>query len=232
MAIPIKDDNPLKVIRFQTVTALLIAINVLAFVATGAVPGEQVLASIATGFGVVPAELLHHGVGGDYQPLYEPLTLITYQFLHGSWFHLLSNMLIMWILADNVEDAFGHWGFLAFYLVCGVVAGLVHALMTVGSSDPLVGASGAIAGVMGAYILLYPRARILMLLAFIIPLRVPAWAFLGLWIVTQFLSLRAAPQMGEQAVAWWAHIGGFAMGLILTVVFRRELFRGGLTSRL
>jgi membrane associated rhomboid family serine protease len=120
----------------------------------------------------------------------------------------------------------------AFYLVCGIVAGLVHSLMTAGSSDPLVGASGAIAGVMGAYLLLYPRARILMLLAFIIPIRVPAWAFLGFWILTQFISLRAAPQLGEQSVAWWAHIGGFAMGLILTLAFRRELFRGGLTSRL
>jgi membrane associated rhomboid family serine protease len=231
MTIPLKDDNPLRVIRFQTVTAILILINVVVFTLTGVVAGDQALSLTATGFGVIPLELLNHGVVMDYHPVPEFLTLITYQFLHGSWLHLLSNMLIMWILADNVEDAFGHWGFLVFYVACGVVAGLAHALMSPNSSDPLVGASGAIAGVMGAYLLLFPRARILMLLAFIIPIRVPAWAFLGLWIATQFISLRA-PQASDQAVAWWAHIGGFAMGLLLTVVFRKELFRGGVISRM
>jgi membrane associated rhomboid family serine protease len=231
MTIPIKDDNPLRVIRFQTVTAILIAINFIIFTLTGAVAGDQALALTATGFGVIPVELFQQGSLTEYHPVPEVLTLVTYQFLHGSWLHLLSNMLIMWILGDNVEDAFGHLGFLVFYLVCGVMAGLAHALMVPDSGDPLVGASGAIAGVMGAYLVLFPRARILMLLAMVIPLRVPAWAFLGLWIVTQFISLQA-PQSSEQAVAWWAHIGGFAMGIVLAVVFRRELFRGGPLSRL
>jgi membrane associated rhomboid family serine protease len=225
MLIPVKDDNPLLLIRFQYVTAALIIINVLIFAVTGGFVTEATLAAVATGFGVIPIELFTgtnpapHG----FDPIAEPLTLITYQFLHGSWLHLFSNMIILWILGDNIEDNMGHVGFLAFYLLCGVAAGLAHALMSPGSNVPLVGASGAIAGVMGAYMWLYPRARILVLFSLIIPFRVPAWVFLGGWLVLQFLSLRA-PVGAEQAVAWWAHIGGFVAGLVLTLLWPRQKF--------
>jgi membrane associated rhomboid family serine protease len=224
MLLPIKDDNPLRLIRFQLVTAALIAANVLIFAATGGLAGEQTLMAIAVGFGVIPVEVLNaSAISPDsFHPIAEPLTLITYQFLHGSWLHLLSNMLILWILADNIEDAFGHVGFLVFYLVCGVVAGLTHVLMVPGSTVPLVGASGAIAGVMGSYLLMYPKARILVLLGMIFPLRLQAWIFLGIWIATQFLSLRAPQGAEGQAVAWWAHIGGFAAGMILTLIWPKK----------
>jgi membrane associated rhomboid family serine protease len=227
MLIPIKDDNPLRVIRFQTVTAILLGLNVVVYLLTGGVGGEQALAASAVGFGVIPVELFNGGVvsASGFNPVTEPLTLITYQFLHGGWLHLFSNMIILWILADNVEDAFGHAGFLVFYLVCGIAAGLAHAVMAPASADPLVGASGAIAGVMGAYILLFPKARILVLFSLVIPFRVPAILFLGFWIVMQFFSLRL-PQAGEQSVAYWAHIGGFAAGLLITLLLRPHLFAG------
>jgi membrane associated rhomboid family serine protease len=218
MLIPIRDENPLRLIRFQVVTATLIALNLVIFTLTGPVAGEQALMAVSTGFGVVPQELLQSTPASNFQPIPEYLTLVTYAFLHGSWMHVLSNMLILWILGDNVEDNFGHIGFLAFYLMCGVAAGLAHAVMSPSSPVPLVGASGAIAGVMGAYLMLYPKARITALLGMVIPFRIPAYIFLGGWIILQFISLRT-PSSEGQAVAWWAHIGGFAAGLILTFVW-------------
>ncbi len=224
MLIPVKDDNPLQLIRFQYVTAALIAINTIAFAATGGFVSEATLAAVATGFGVIPVELFTgaNPVAHGFDPIAEPLTLITYQFLHGSWLHLFSNMIILWILGDNVEDDMGHAGFLVFYLLCGIAAGLAHAAMSPGSPIPLVGASGAIAGVMGAYLWLYPRARILVLFSLVFPFRVPAWIFLGGWLAMQFLSLRT-PAGDEQAVAWWAHIGGFVAGLVLVLLWPRQM---------
>jgi membrane associated rhomboid family serine protease len=220
MLIPIRDDNPVRLIRFQVMTAIIIALNVIMFALTGGVGGEQSIAAVATGFGVIPVELFNGASAyvSDFNPIAEPLTLITYQFLHGSWMHLASNMLIMWILADNIEDAFGHVGFVVFYLACGVLAALTHAFLAPGSPVPLVGASGAIAGVMGAYLLLYPKARITMLLGFVFPFRIPAWGFLGFWIVSQFISLSVVQKEGV-AVAYAAHIGGFVAGMLLTLVW-------------
>jgi membrane associated rhomboid family serine protease len=223
MLIPIKDDNPLQLIRFQFVTTALIVINLVLFAMTGGFGNESTLAAIATGFGVIPIELFTgaNPIPHGFDPIAEPLTLITYQFLHGSWLHVISNMVILWILGDNVEDTMGHVGFLVFYLLCGIAAGAAHALMSPGSNVPLVGASGAIAGVMGAYLWLYPRARILVLFSLVIPFRVPAWVFLGGWLAMQFLSLRAPVGEGH-AVAWWAHIGGFMAGLVLVLVWPRQ----------
>ncbi len=219
MLIPIRDDNPLRLIRFQIVTASLIAVNFVVFILTGPVAGEQGLMAITTGFGLVPQELLHATAASNYQPVPESLTLVTYAFLHGSWMHVISNMLILWILGDNVEDAFGHVGFIVFYLLCAAAAGLTHAFMSPGSPVPLVGASGAIAGVMGGYLLLYPKARITSLLGLVFPIRLPAYVFLTGWLVLQFVSLRAPAGEGGPAVAWWAHIGGFAAGLVLTFLW-------------
>ncbi len=143
-------------------------------------------------------------------------------FLHSNWLHIAGNMLFLWIFGDNVEDFFGHFTYLLFYLVCGIGAGLLHVLFNLHSSVPALGASGAISGVMGAYILLYPRARILTLVV-IFPLPVPAVVFLGLWYVMQFLSgLSTLGMKATGGVAVWAHIGGFLLGMLLTTLVKRR----------
>jgi membrane associated rhomboid family serine protease len=146
-------------------------------------------------------------------------------FLHGSWMHLGSNMLYLWVFGDNIEDAMGHLPFLVFYLLVGVLAGLAH-IVTHGASDvPLVGASGAIAGVLGAYLILYPRARILSVVFIVFLIRLvelPASIVLGLWFVLQvFQGLAALAAPSVATVAWWAHIGGFAAGALLVRLFAR-----------
>jgi membrane associated rhomboid family serine protease len=163
-------------------------------------------------------------------PVPESLTLVTYQFLHGDIFHLLSNMLFLWVFGDNVEDAMGHLKFLAFYLLCGVAGGLTHAALTPTPSAPLVGASGAVAGVIAAYLMLHPRVRVWVLAFRFIPLRIPAAWVLGIWVVTQFIMI-LLPEIGP--VAWWAHIGGMVAGAILILFLRRPgvaLFDRGLQA--
>ena len=204
-------------------TGALIIINVIAFLLTGAFTSEQTLWAVATGYGIVPVELLHVGDTGAFvNPVPEPLTLITYQFLHGGWMHLLSNMAFLWVFADNIEDAFGHFGFLLFYLLCGIAAGLLHTLMQPDSGAPLIGASGAVSGVLASYLLLYPKARVWILLFMRIPLPISAfWALSG-WFALQLISIFISSG-DELQVAWWAHIGGFLAGLILTFVLRSRL---------
>jgi len=221
MFIPLHDDTPLRMIRFQVVTLVVIAANVAVFLTTGAFTGEAVLAAVATGFGVVPAELF--GIAsGPYSPVPEPLTLLTYMFLHGGWWHLISNMLFLWVFADNIEDAFGHAAFAILYLLCGIAAAFVHAMMTMASLDPLIGASGAVSGVLGSYLLLYPRARVWILLFLRLPLRIGAVWVLGGWFLLQIVSLIGADD-GPVRVAWWAHIGGFLAGLGVTFLLRSRL---------
>jgi len=158
MLVPLKDDNPLQVIRFQVVTALIVAVNVVIFFFTGALARPEFSSAIASAYGVVPVELFSPGmiVPMSLEPVPEPVTLITYMFLHGGWLHLLFNMAFLWVFADNVEDAFGHVGFLLFYVLCGIAGGLMHAIMQPLSQLPVIGASGAVSGVLGAYILLFP----------------------------------------------------------------------------
>jgi membrane associated rhomboid family serine protease len=228
MFVPLHDDTPLRVIRFQYVTLTIIAANVAIFLMTGAFRSEGFTAVTASLFGVVPLELTSPGIGvipGD--PVPTPLTYVTYMFLHGSWMHLLSNMLFLWVFADNIEDSFGYAGFAFFYVICGVAAGLIHTLMEPVSIAPLIGASGAVSGVLGAYLLLYPRARIWMLIIFPIPLRISALWVLGAWFALQILNLYTASRTGMMEVAWWAHIGGFATGLALTFLLRSRLMVRG-----
>jgi hypothetical protein len=148
------------------------------------------------------------------------LPLFTSMFLHSGLMHILGNMLFLWIFGDNVEDFFGHFTYLLFYLICGVGSGLLHVLFNLNSSLPTLGASGAISGVMGAYLVLYPTSRVLTLV-FIFLVPIPAVFILGYWFLIQFVegvgSLGAIAQGG---VAWWAHVGGFLMGMALTAGFR------------
>ena len=219
--IPLSDDNPLRSIGFQWVTVGLIIANALVFFWQVSAGGAMMAAS----FAVVPAQLFQVHIFGGYVNLPnelvhvpEGLTLITYQFLHGDIIHLASNMIFLWVFGDNVEDAMGHARFLVFYLVCGIAAGLTHAWMVPTSQLPLIGASGAVAGVIAAYLLLHPRVRVWVLAFRIIPLRISAAWVLGFWVVTQFAMVLI--QQADQ-VAWWAHIGGMAAGAILILFMRR-----------
>ena len=226
--IPVQDDNPLRSIRFQWVTVALIVLNIAIYGAENTALGEKVAAS----FAIIPFELFHVGIIGgpamgpdDYWPVAERTTLLTYMFLHGDIVHLASNMLFLWVFGDNVEDAMGHAKFLLFYMVCGLVAGMAHAVALADSRVPLIGASGAVAGVIAAYVILHPYVRVWVLAFRIIPLRIPAWAVLGSWIVIQLVMVLSPP--GKGPTAWWAHIGGLVTGAVLVLVLRRpgvELF--------
>jgi membrane associated rhomboid family serine protease len=225
MFVPLKDDQPLKVIRFQYVVLALIILNVALFMVSGPLQGDEALMVTASGFGVVPVELLSLAArdAAAFNPVAEPVTLLSYMFLHAGWLHLIGNMAFLWVFADNIEDAFGHFGFVLFYTFCGIAAALTHALIEPQSFDPLIGASGAVSGVLAAYLLLYPQARVWILFLMRIPLKIPAWIVLGGWIILQFISLGFEQPEG-QAVAWWAHIGGFAAGLLFTLLLRSPLW--------
>jgi membrane associated rhomboid family serine protease len=222
--VPLHDDTPLKVIRFQFVTITIIAGNILVFLMTGAFQSETMLAGVATSFGVVPSDLTTaFSQNIPYSPIPEPLTFLTYMFLHAGWLHLISNMLFLWVFADNIEDAFGYFAFVLFYLLCGIAGALAHVLMSPASTAPLIGASAAVSGVIGAYMLLYPRARVWILLFFRIPLRISAIWVLGGWFLLQIFSVLTTDQSAEVEVAWWAHIGGFVAGLAITFLLRSRL---------
>jgi membrane associated rhomboid family serine protease len=222
--VPLHDDTPLKVIRFQFVTITIIAGNILVFLMTGVFQSETMLAGVATSFGVVPSDLTTaFSQNIPYSPIPEPLTFLTYMFLHAGWLHLISNMLFLWVFADNIEDAFGYFAFVLFYLLCGIAGALAHVLMSPASTAPLIGASAAVSGVIGAYMLLYPRARVWILLFFRIPLRISAIWVLGGWFLLQIFSVLTTDQSAEVEVAWWAHIGGFVAGLAITFLLRSRL---------
>jgi rhomboid family protein len=230
--IPLSDDNPLRSIRFQWVTVGIIAVNVLVFIWQNAPAGESAAAS----FALIPSELFQvHVIGGPAHGPYDSVavpegyTLLSYMFLHGDILHLASNMLFLWVFGDNIEDAMGHLKFAVFYIVCGVAGGLAHSLALPSSKLPLIGASGAVAGVIAAYLILHPRVRVWVLAFRIIPLRISAVWVLGVWVVTQvFMVILNQPNQ----VAWWAHIGGMVAGAILILFMRRPglpLFDRGLT---
>ncbi len=224
MFIPLHDSTSLRVIRFQLVTIVIIALNVVMFLMTGAANSDQVMLAIASGWGLVPGELvgaMPPAIG--YDPIPEPFTLITYQFLHGGWWHLISNMLFLWVFADNIEDAYGHPAFAMLYIVCGIAAGLTHVLVQPYSGAPLVGASGAVSGILGAYIMLYPKARVWILLFMRLPLRISALWVLGGWFLLQIMSWWLDPGDSGTSVAWGAHIGGFLAGIAITYATRRRL---------
>ena len=219
--IPLSDDNPLKFLRYQWVTVGIIAANVLVFILQ--LSGLGLAAG--TSFAVVPAELAEVGFSldaarGPYDtiPVPEVATLVTYMFLHADVVHLASNMMFLWVFGDNVEDAMGHVRYLVFYLLCGIAGALAQTAMEPQSQLPLIGASGAVAGTIAAYLILHPRVLVWVLAFRVIPLRVTATWILGLWIATQLFMVLI--NRGDY-VAWWAHIGGALAGAALVVLLRR-----------
>ena len=217
--IPLGDDVPGE--RFPFVTYLLIGVNVLVFLYEAVLPRQELLALTNT-FGMVPVRLALW----RENPM-ELLTLFTSMYLHGGWLHLLGNILYLWIFGNNVEDRTGHGGFFLFYTLCGVVAALVEALIGPGQTVPMIGASGAVAGVLGAYVLLFPRARVFVLVPlffFFFTMRVPAVLMLGFWFVLQLIGGTAGLGVPMQSggVAYWAHVGGFLAGMLLLPLFLRD----------
>ncbi len=225
MFVPLHDRNPLKRIHFQYVTVALIGLNVAVFFIfqTGWLfPVDP----RAAAFALIPAELLSQGllyaghvfVPQDAVPIPERLTLVSYMFLHGGFFHLVGNMLFLWVFGDNVEDAMGHARFLMFYIICGVFAGLLHSFVLPESEVPLIGASGAVAGVIAAYLMLHPRVKIWVLALWRIPIRVSAAWALGFWVLLQLFN---AVSSTSDNIAWWAHVGGLVAGALLILFMRR-----------
>jgi membrane associated rhomboid family serine protease len=217
MFIPLHDANSLKRIKLQYVTFGLIAANLLVFALTG-LGTDNFMTAAAYGLGYIPAVAFDLAelpanlviVPGD-------LTYLTYAFVHGDVFHLGGNMLFLWVFGDNVEDAFGHVRFLIFYLLCAVAGAALHGYVAPASDIPLIGASGAIAGVVAAYLVLHPRVKIWILAFGRIPLRIPAYITLALWILFQFVMFLAA---GEDQISWACHVGGIVAGLVLVLFFR------------
>ena len=220
--LPLRDVNPTR--HFPLMTVILIAINVIVFIYE-LLLGPQ-LEGFVQSWAIIPYEITR-GVDlppPSIQPIY--LTLITAMFLHGGFVHIAGNMLFLWIFGNNIEDAMGSLRFLVFYLLCGLAAAFAQIAVGPNSDVPNIGASGAIAGVLGAYLLLFPRAEVqtLVFLGFFVRLvRVPALLFLGLWFVLQLFSGVAGLGMEARGgVAWFAHIGGFIAGLVLINLFRRR----------
>ncbi|MCC5972032.1 MAG: rhomboid family intramembrane serine protease [Pararhodobacter sp.] len=204
--LPIRDHHPSATLPL--ITYALIVLNAGLFLAYWPLGNEEAVAQVFRSWGLVPAQL-SEGAGWT--------GLFTGPFLHGGWFHLGLNMLFLWIFGDNLEAELGRARFLGFYLVCGVMGGFVHWAVAPGSAVPVVGASGAVAGVMGGYLLLFPRARVDVVLWYVVGLRVialPAWLLLGLWLVLQLWGGLSQP-VGGSGVAFWAHLGGFATGVAL-----------------
>src|SRR5262245_51076496 len=212
--IPLRDENPSGTV--PVITRALISVNAIAFVYELALGPE--LKSFIYAWGLVPARLSLALRFGE-EPVVGPgLTILSSMFLHGGWLHLVGNMWYLWIFGDNIEDRLGHLRFLTFYLLAGIVAGLLHYALNQTSWMPTVGASGAIAGVLGAYLVTFPRARVVALVPlfpFFQVMALPAVLVLGLWFVMQFFSgALSLGNAGGGGVAWWAHIGGFAFGLV------------------
>jgi membrane associated rhomboid family serine protease len=223
--VPLHDTNPLKNIRFQYVTVALIALNVAVYAIFQTGWFIPLADEDVTAFALIPAKLMASTGGGTAFfatgafPMPERLTLVTYLFLHGGWIHLIGNMLFLWVFGDNIEDAMGHLRFIMFYVMCGIFAALLHAYMMPQSELPLIGASGAVAGVIAAYLILHPRVKVWVLALWRIPIKITAAWALGIWILAQFVSLLFE---SEEAVAWWAHVGGLVAGAVLILFMRRR----------
>jgi membrane associated rhomboid family serine protease len=224
--VPLHDSNPTRITPY--VNYGLIGINIVIFLYEASLSASQ-LQSFVQAYAVVPNQLTTSFQSGDLtQILLQAMTLITSQFLHGGFLHLGGNMLFLWVFGNNIEDQLGHIKFLIFYLLCGALAGLAQWFFSMQSTVPALGASGAIAGVLGAYILRFPHAKILTLVPlgfFLTTFRIPAIFFLGFWFVQQALygiaSLQIRSNVGMEGggIAYWAHAGGFVFGVLLSPLF-------------
>lgn len=216
--IPLRDNVPSQTVPIVNISLLMF--NVLVFLYELALRSS--LDEFIRVFGLVPLKFfyLRETYPGNIIEAFLPF--LTTMFLHGGWLHILGNMLFLWIFGDNVEDRLGHWRYLVFYLLCGIAASVTQVYTHPESGIPMVGASGAIAGVLGAYLLLYPKARVLTLVPIFIfasVIEIPALLFLGFWFLIQFLSGVFSLGVGVQTgVAWWAHIGGFVAGIVVIIV--------------
>ncbi len=219
--IPLHDKNPRVLVKVPWVTwGLIVACVLIYLLELDAAPGE--LQRLLLGLGMIPASLTGQAeLAADLTLVPPAATLVTHQFLHGGLLHLGFNMAYLWVFGDNVEDAMGHLRFLLFYLLCGTIAALAEVVSAPGQTAPLIGASGAISGVLGAYLVLHPNARVLVPII-IIPLYVPAYLLLLVWIGFQIYSVAYLPDVAQDGVAWWAHIGGFVAGLLLIAPFRHK----------
>jgi len=216
MFLPLRDENP--TVRFPIVTVLLISANVLIFLYQAFSP--QGLDYYILRMGVIPYEITHFQALPHLHRVFPPFTLLASMFLHGNLFHLLGNMLFLWIFGNNVEDYLGSFRFIPFYLLSGLAASFTQIAFHPNSRVPMIGASGAVAGVLGAYFILYPGARVLTLVFlffFIRIIPIPAFYVLGFWFLAQVLNIGLGG-----GVAWFAHIGGFLVGIALVPVMSRR----------
>ena len=249
--IPYRDENP--TVLPPIVTVGIIALNVIVWVLIEGLGAERTVAAAVCNYGLIPAEVLQRVPAGSGIPLGPDLfcavdpspqywTVLTSMFLHGGWMHLIGNMVFFWVFGNNIEDAMGHVRFLVFYLGCGAAAAAVQMAVSPNSTIPMVGASGAISGVLGAYLLLYPKVRVHALVPlgfYMTTMAIPAYVMLGYWILLQVLG--GLPALGAQqsgGTAFFAHIGGFVAGLLLIKLFakreyleRRPVLPGGYTYR-
>jgi membrane associated rhomboid family serine protease len=219
MFLPLRDQIPLRRLKAAHVTRLILLVTTLVWLGTwsGLIAGGVDPAALMGG--VIPAVLWGQAaLPPGYDLIPAPLTLVTTIVLHAGFVHLVGNMLFLQVFGDNVEDSMGHAAFLGFYIACGAAGALLHAVLDPASEHPLIGASGAVAGVIGAYLVLHPRAQIWGLMLNLIPMRISAAWMLGLWISVQIYH---AVSGDEASTAWWAHVGGFATGLALIPWLRR-----------
>ena len=219
--IPLRDDNPAQRVPF--VTRAIIVVNVLVFIYELSLADG--MREMLRDWGVVPGRLFAALTGETSLPV-ELMTLVTSMFLHGGWLHLIGNMWYLWIFGDNVEDRMGHGRFLFFYLGAGIFAALLNSALMPGSPTPTIGASGAIAGVLGAYAYAYPRAKVVTLVPiffFFQIIGIPALIVLGIWFAFQFIAgTLASGAGGSGGVAWWAHIAGFVFGFLVMMAMSRR----------
>jgi membrane associated rhomboid family serine protease len=227
---PYRDEN--ETVRTPVITFVLIAINMLVWIVVQRAGSEAALAASVCNLGLIPGELTQLAKPGDGFPIgeglvclvdagREPEHILTSMFLHGSWMHVLGNMWFLWLFGNNVEDSMGRGRFVVFYLLSGLGAAAAQVIASPDSIVPMVGASGAISGVMGAYVILYPRARVFTLVPiffFFTSIALPAWVMLGYWMLIQVVGGLGGAEAG---VAFWAHVGGFIVGIALIKFFAR-----------
>ena len=220
--IPLHDDNPTRTLPFVTVTFIITCIVAFLWQLSFGTDMQQVVYSL----GATPAILFgYHDLPSHLVRVPDWMTAFTSMFLHGGWMHLIGNMLYLWIFGNNVEDVMGHARFIVFYLLCGLVALLANALPDTASTIPMIGASGAISGVLGAYLLVFPHARVLVAIPlgfYLHTVRLPAGWVLGFWFVLQLINTAANAGNEGGGVAWLAHVGGFIAGMVLIPVFKHK----------